>query len=236
MVSRRWLARLLLLVAFAVVMLACTDDADPAFRGPPPTVEAVSDSIVRVTGLGCGTPALGSGFAVSEHLLVTSAHLVTGRDPDSLSVIRPNGDEAGGVLVAFDPDLDLAILRVDDLSFRPVELIEGESGNRGAAMVVRSGNDVDEVDFVVDARVNVNWDGVYRDTTSRFRGLRLDAEINRGDSGGGLFVSGTEVIGLVHSTTRSNDPRGYAVSATEISDLVATIDETAEVTAPRCAP
>lgn len=228
--------RLLLVVASGFLLVSCSDDTDSRFGGPPPTIEAVRDSIVRVTGLGCGAPAFGSGFAVDEHLVVTSAHLVTGRDPDSLGVIRPNGDEAAAVLVAFDPDLDLVLLRVDDLSFTPVTLVEGDAGNRGAAMVVRSANEVDEVAFVVDARVNVNWDGVFRDTESRFRGLRLDADINRGDSGSGLFVSGTHVIGLVHSTTRSDDLRGYAVSATEISDLVATVDTAREVVAPRCAP
>jgi len=229
------LRALLTIVAFALVALGCGDDTEVGVVSPPPTVDTVADSVVRIVGLGCGAPALGSGFAVEEHVIVTSGHIVTGRDPDSLGVIRPNGDEAPAVLVAFDADLDLAFLRVDDLMFEPVTLTPPAADQEGMAMVMTADNHVAEVKFVVDAPVMVNWDGVFRDTESRFAGVRLDADINRGNSGGGLFVAETEVVGLIHSTTRSSELRGYGVSATEIDDYLQTVDTSKEVDAPRCA-
>lgn len=225
-----------LLVAFVVaglIAMAC-GSADSASAAPP-TEETVGDSIVRIVGFGCGAPALGSGFAVRPDLVVTSGHLVTGRDPDTLAVIRPSGEELPAVLVGFDLDLDLAVLRVDDAELVPVELIEGSAGDVGMAMRVGSEADVSAVPFEVDARVSVNWDGVFRDTESRFEGLRINAEIERGDSGSGLFVSDSEVIGLVHSKNRNGLPRAYAVGSAQITEYLETIDVDEPFDAPRCA-
>ena len=94
---------------------------------------------------------------------------------------------------------------------------------------------INEVEFTVDAPVNVNWDGVFRETESRFRGVRIDAVVRPGDSGSGLFVNDHDVIGLVHSRNRSGIPRAYAVGSVEIADFVDSIDPDVEITADRCA-
>ena len=203
-----------------------------------PDIEVVDDSIVRIVGFGCGAPALGSGFAVDTNLVVTSGHIVTGRDPESLSIRRPDGTEHHAVLVGFDLDLDLAVLRVDDVEFTPVNLVTEVPVVDGVAIGMRSsaGEDfVNEVEFVVDAPVNVNWDGVFRDTESRFRGLRIDAEVRPGDSGSGLFVNDRDVIGLIHSRNRNGAPRAYAVGGVEIAGFVDSVDPEQEVVAERCA-
>ena len=120
------------LLGFALVLAACGGDlsdetptAQPAARSSStevsapvarPNIEVVDDSIVRIVGFGCGAPALGSGFAVDTNLVVTSGHIVTGRDPESLAIRRPDGTEHLAVLVGFDLDLDLAVLRIDDVA------------------------------------------------------------------------------------------------------------------------
>lgn len=203
-----------------------------------PDIEIVDESIVRIIGFGCGAPALGSGFAVSENLVVTSGHVITGRDPESLAVLRSSGAEFSATLVGFDLDLDLAVLRVDNAEFTPVNLITAVPVVDGVAVGIRSeaGDPViNEVEFVVDAPVNVNWDGVFRETESRFRGVRIDAEVRAGDSGSGLFVNDHDVIGLIHSRNRNGLPRAYAVGSSEIADFVESIDPTVEVVADRCA-
>lgn len=231
--TRRLVASVLLLASAG---FGCASDTEP---GPvtftPPSVDDVSDSIVRIVGFGCGAPALGSGFAVEPHLIVTSGHLVTGRDPDSLGVIRPDGAEAAARLVAFDLDFDLAVLRVDDIEFTPVTLRTDIPSTEGVAMAVKDENDVVPIEFTVERPVNVNWDGVFRDTESRFHGLQLLADIERGDSGSGLFVSATDVIGLVHSTSRNVPGRGYAVSGRQITEYLDTVDAATELIADRCA-
>jgi len=242
----------ILLAGVALALAACGADraTDPSVSSgvrtsigvsepvSRPDVEVVDDSIVRIVGFGCGAPALGSGFAVGPNLLVTSGHVVTGRDPESLSVVRSTGEEYDATLVGFDLDLDLAVLRVDDVEFSPVNLVTEVPVVDGVAIGIRSDAGepfINEVEFVVDAPVNVNWDGVFRETESRFRGVRIDAEIRPGDSGSGLFVNNSDVIGLVHSRNRNGIPRGYAVGSIEIADFVDSIDPTLEVVADRCA-
>lgn len=237
-------------LAALLMLVACSTTEAPvdvAATTPEKTVEEktvatdadlVANSIVRIVGFGCGAPALGSGFAVAEHVLVTSGHLVTGRDPETLAVVRPDGSEFPAVLIAFDPDLDLAFLRVDDVAFEPVELLEEVPDVSGIAIGLRTELDeqyVNEVAFEIDGAVTVNWDGVFRDTESTFQGVRLHADIQRGDSGTALFTSGHQVVGLIHSTSRNGVDRGYAVSSAQISDYYSTIDINAEVIADRCA-
>lgn len=226
------------LTLFCVVVLAaCGADADE-LEVSTPTLEGVNDSIVRIVGLGCGAPALGAGFAVEPDLVVTNAHLISGRDPDTLAVVRPNGDEYAVTLVGFDPDLDLAALRLADPVLDPVNLVTEVPLVSGIAMGVRfreNANLVNQVEFVVDAPVIINWDGVFRDTESQFEGIRLDAEVKRGDSGSGLFVSDDNVIGLVQSKNRAGLPRAYAVSGNQIREFLDATDLQSKVTADRCA-
>ena len=239
--SGRGLRRVAVALTAALMLVGCGSDqaassttSDP-LEYEPPTAADVADSIVRIIGFGCGAPALGSGFAVDTNLIVTSGHIVTGRDPETLAVATPGGVEAAARLVAFDPDFDLAVLRVDDIDFQPVTLRTDVPADVGLGMAVRSENEVDPIAFTVDNTVIVNWDGVFRDTESTFHGLRLLADINKGDSGSGLFVSADEVIGLIHSTNRNGIERGYAVSGRQISEYLDTIDPDTEIVSERCA-
>lgn len=230
-----------LLLLGALLLGACGSDGDPTsgeLEVSRPTLEGVNDSIVRIVGLGCGAPALGAGFAVEADLVVTNAHLIAGRDPTTFAVVRPDGDEYAVTMVGFDPDLDLAALRLAEPVLDPVNLVTDVPLVSGIAMGVRfreNVNVVNQVEFVVDAPVTVNWDGVYRDTESKFRGIRLDAEVRRGDSGSGLFVSDNNVIGLVQSKNRAGLPRAYAVSGDQIAEFLDTTDLNTEVIVDRCA-
>lgn len=181
------------LVANGLLNLS-TEPTAPVARPEPDAVEA---SVVRVIGLGCGAPAIGTGFAVEENLIVTNAHLVAGRDQESLAVQNLDGDEFGASLIGFDPDLDLALLRVDDATFEPLNLVTEVPIVEGVAIGIRTDdqiNVINEIEFTVDAPVIVNWDGVFRDTESRFRGLRMLGDIRRGDSGSPLLINDQDVI------------------------------------------
>ena len=198
----------------------------------------VDSSIVRVVAFGCGAPALGTGFAIDTDLIVTNGHIITGRDPETMTVQRSDGTEFDAVLVGFDEDLDLALLRIDaDANFRPLNLVTEVPIVDGVAIGIRTNEDqnvINEVEFSVDAPVIVNWDGVFRDTESTYRGIRIDADIRKGDSGSPLLINDRDVIGLVQSKTRDL-PRGYAVRSSEILDFVNSIDTSVEVVADRCA-
>lgn len=245
----RWFAKVAIGLALAILSTACVGGADPqagdaeletssepSLSVERPSADAVSGSIVRIVALGCGAPAIGTGFAVESNLIVTNAHIVSGRDPDSLAVEQLDGTEFSARLVGLDPDRDLAALVVDDAAFEPLNLVTEVPLVDGVAIGIRplsEENEINEVEFSVDAPVRVNWDGIYRDTESTFRGIRIDAEIERGDSGSPLLINNRDVIGLIQSTTR-NQPRGYAVRSSEILSFVSDVDPAVGVVADRC--
>lgn len=236
-------------MVFVIVASACAStlvepttavrgsSAEPSAPVARPSTDVVDSSIVRIVAFGCGAPALGTGFAIDTNLIVTNGHIITGRDAATLTVQRSDGTEYDTVLVAFDEDLDLALLRVDEGDFRPLNLVTEVPLVDGVAIGIRTEeqqNIINEVEFTVDAPVIVNWDGVFRDTESTYRGIRIDAEIRKGDSGSPLLINDRDVIGLVQSRTRGL-PRGYAVRSAEILDFVNSTDTSVRVVADRCA-
>jgi len=212
-----------IMATLSAVLIACgeTDASDPPERGSSAepsalvsraSADQVDASIVRIVGFGCGAPTLGTGFAVDTDLVITNGHIITGRDPETLAVQRSDGSEY--------PNLVTDVPIVD-----------------GVAIGIRTEdqqNIVNEIDFSVDAPVVVNWDGVFRDTDSTYRGIRIDAEIRKGDSGSPLLINNRDVIGLIQSKTR-DQPRGYAVRSIEIVEFVDSIDPSVQVVADRCA-
>ena len=233
----------------AVVSAACAGASENAGQGGSgsttnpsgaidrPSLDEVDASIVRVVAFGCGAPALGTGFAVESDLIVTNAHIVAGRDTESMAVQRSDGTEFAATLVGFDEDLDLALLSVASAEFAPLNLVTEVPIVDGVAIGIRtrdSENVFNEVEFSVDAPVIVNWDGVFRDTESSYRGIRVNAEIEKGDSGSPLLINDRDVIGLVQSRTRGL-PRGYAVRSAEILDFMNSTDSSMEVVSDRCA-
>ena len=89
-------------------------------------VVAASKSVVRVTGIACGLGIEGSGWIARPGLVVTNAHVVAGID--RLRVDRGGAQGRAGVVVLFDEESDLAILRVPGLRGRPLLLAEPVRG------------------------------------------------------------------------------------------------------------
>ena len=105
----------------------------PAIVAPPDSklakdsdVVRASKSVVRVTGIACGLGIEGSGWIAGKGLVVTNAHVVSGiRRP---RVDRVDGSAYASTVVGFDPQNDLAVLRVPGLPGRPLVLAEPARG------------------------------------------------------------------------------------------------------------
>ena len=91
-----------------------------------PQVAAARASVLRVTGYACGLGIEGSGWIAAPGLVVTNAHVVAG--VDSPRVDRRDGRFRDASIVYFDPRNDLAVLRVDGLSGRPLRLADPMKG------------------------------------------------------------------------------------------------------------
>ncbi len=78
-------------------------------------VQAAAASVVKVVANACSQQLSGSGWVVAPQRIVTNAHVIAGSSEVSVQV-GGTGPALNARVVAFDPDLDLAILDVPELT------------------------------------------------------------------------------------------------------------------------
>lgn len=154
---------------------------------------------------GAQVTSLGSGFIVSaDGVVVTNNHVIEAAD--AVEVILQNGRRYEAVVVGRDPATDIAVLRIHTRTPLPYVNMGDSDRARVGDIVLAIGNPFGLGGSlsvgVVSAR-NRNIDaGRYDDF------IQTDAAINRGNSGGPLFNTDGEVIGV---NTAILSPNGASV-------------------------
>jgi serine protease Do len=137
--------------------------------------------------------SLGSGFIISpDGVVVTNNHVIDAAD--RIEVILQSGERFEAAVVGRDPATDIAVLRVRTRTPLPYVQMGDSDSARVGDIVLAIGNPFGLGGSlsvgVVSAR-NRNFDaGRYDDF------IQTDAAINRGNSGGPLFNTDGEVIGV----------------------------------------
>jgi S1-C subfamily serine protease len=184
------------------------------------TLARVLESTVGIEGVACGQLASGSGFALTDHLVVTDAHVIVGID--EIRVHTFDGRELTGIPVAFDPIADLAILDVTGADLAPLPLTgTAEQGSTGVVVGWESGPAPDPTPYRVEQRVTVRIEAVGSDERVERPAWLVAAEIDVGDSGAALVDRTGEVIGVAFATSTQGEGVGYAVRSAAIEELVA---------------
>lgn len=183
---------------------------------------------VSLAATGCGGTAVASGFAVADDLVVTAAHPVAGRT--QVAVTDAGGRTRHGFVVALDPALDVAAVRVPGLGADPAALASGDSadlvprGSRGVVASISRDGELVPKPAVVTRRVRAHIEDVYFTRRVARRALELSFDGGYGDSGAAVVNDGL-VVGMVFATSRSRDDVGYAVRAIEIGGVLARVAE-----------
>jgi len=174
----------------------------------------------------------GSGFFISEEgLLITNAHVVSDREA-RYSVLLNDGSAHGVEVLWRSADLDIAVLRLTDLSTvaRVKVLPLGDSDKvRPGETVVAIGNALAEFRNSVSvgvisglARTIVASDGQGNRQTLESV-IQTDAAINPGNSGGPLLNTRGEVVGVNVATTEGVDNISFAIPANVVKEVVETL-------------
>ena len=154
--------------------------------------------------------AMGSGFAVGEHCIITNAHVIN--DESSVFVMTYNGDKARAKVESIDSQIDIAVLSVSEVSFD--SLI---AANLDECKV---GDDVYTVG-APNAMAYTLTKGIISAKSRKIGGqsfLQTDAAINTGNSGGPLLTDSGEVLGV--NTLKISDTEGIGL-AIPITDVYA---------------
>jgi S1-C subfamily serine protease len=187
----------------------------------PDLVSRVIDSTVKVSGQACNRVLSGSGFTVDGETVVTNAHVLAGVDRPS--VIRPDGRRLQATVQVFDPNRDLAVLRVPGLDQSPLPVGTAEIGADGAVFGHPGGQDEVEVSPArIETAVNALGRDLYGESTTRRDIYILAAQLAPGDSGGALVDTGGEVVGVAFAIAPDQPATAYALTSGE---LTAVLDE-----------
>ena len=178
--------------------------------------------IVSKTSQGVGS---GSGFVWdTEGHVVTNYHVI--QNASSLTVKFFNGREYRADVVAFDPDADLAVIKLIDPEHELVPIAIGNSSDlRPGEMAIALGNPFGEEFTMTTGIVSA----VSRTLNSGFSSysipsvVQTDAAINPGNSGGPLLDKNGAVIGVntqIRSESRQNSGIGFAVPVDLVKRVV----------------
>lgn len=190
--------------------------------GPPPTsgglsqgvADQVTASTVLVAGEACDQVQEGSGFVVGEDLVATNAHVVAGEP--TTEVQTSDGVRHAGRVVAFDPDRDLALIRVDGLDRPVLPLGAAAPGDRGAVFGRPGGGPLRLAPYQVGEQILATGADIYDTGGVQREVLVLAAALRPGDSGSALVSPDGDVVGVAFAIAPDRPGVGYALSTKEL--------------------
>ena len=169
-----------------------------------------------------GLDKAGSGFFVTgTGVIVTNAHLARGEE--SLLALLSTGQQLEAKVVYVDPDLDIALAKVELPSGRnafPHLALTGATGVHQGESVLAIGNPGDAMLFSVTKGI-VSAVGTFPNAGPG-TWIQTDTPINPGNSGGPLLNSRGEVIGInTQKLIKKNVTGiGFALSSSDLLEVL----------------
>lgn len=182
-------------------------------------------STVRIESVGCGGQLTGSGFIAADRLVVTNAHVVAG--VSNPTVVDVNGRYRAQP-VYFDPDLDLAVLRVDgDLAGESLAIADSDlpRGTVGVTLGYPSGGPLKAVPAGLVRSVEATGLNIYNDRNTLRPIYILQTEVISGNSGGPVVLPDGTVIGVIFARSEANTGTGYAIRSPEVLQALKTLSQ-----------
>ncbi len=178
----------------------------------------------------------GSGFLVAaDGYVVTNRHVVEDKNAE-YTVVLQDGREFPGKVLALDPSLDLAVVKIDGTNFPFLPLGDSDQIQIGQT-VIAIGNALAEFQNTVTKGV---ISGVNRRlvaggglNTEVIEGaLQTDAAINPGNSGGPLIDLQGRVIGMNTAISEDAQSLGFALPINLAKQAVESVKRTGKIIRP----
>src|SRR5213079_784389 len=163
--------------------------------------------------------SLGSGVIVTnEGHIITNNHVVD--QVDEIEVQLSDGQTRKARLIGADAQVDLAVLKIDSPSVKPLKLADSDTMQPGD-FVLAIGNPFGFEETVTDGIISSKG----RPNRSDFFGdlIQTNAAINPGNSGGPLINLRGEVIGIntaIASTTGGSQGVGFAIPSNTVRNAL----------------
>jgi len=204
-------------------------------------------SLSSILGGGGGSAAEGSGFVINSNgEIATNAHVVTDADSpgsgpihEAKEVYVQFGDRnrVRADIVGFDPNADVALLKVDPngLDLKPLTLATSEKVTVGQP-VAAIGSPFDQEQSLSVGVVSATDRSIQSLTKFQIDGaIQTGAAINPGNSGGPMLDADAHVIGInqqISTNSGGNEGVGFAVPIGLVAHSLDELRQNGEVKYP----
>lgn len=202
-------------------------------------VKKTADSVVEISTESVVTGSFaqqyvqqgaGSGVIISQDgYILTNNHVINGAN--SVKVRLRDSTEYGATIIGSDSDNDIALLKVSATGLSPATF--GDSNSLAVGdYVVAIGNPLGELGgTVTDGIISALARKVTIEDTQMTL-LQTNAQVNPGNSGGGLFNANGELVGIVNAKQSATEVEGiaFAIPINNVLDILSDLKEYGYVT------
>ena len=194
--------------------------------GPPPASAVLGPSVsarataatVRIEGRACSLIQDGTGIAIGADLVLTAAHVVAGES--RTAVVRADGSSLLGTTVAFDPDRDVAVLRVPGLGLPFLVTGDARVGDLVGIPGHPAGGPLRIANGRIAERITATGRDIYDRVDTRRDVFVLAASLAPGDSGAGLVSTDGRLVGLAFAVDPDSATTAYALTTAELTPVI----------------
>jgi S1-C subfamily serine protease len=201
----------------------------------PPLVDSLSGptNVVKVLASGnctTETESEGTAFYVATNEVLTNAHVLAGHTTFSV-----NGHPA--TVALYDPENDLAVLRVPSQSATPYSFASGLPADNTKVQVIGfplNGTRTRAVGYV-EGELEGQGRDIYNQKVIAKKVIALEVNINPGNSGSPVLANG-EVVGVIDSKSLTFASTAYAIPDSIVQSDLAKVRAKGTVSTQGCLP
>lgn len=176
-------------------------------------------------GMTSSSAVSGSGFIISEDgYIVTNYHVIEKAYSNNLdvTVMTFDGTEYTASIVGFETGNDIAVLKIDATGLSPVTFGNSDAITMGE-IVYAVGNPLGELAYSMSTGTVSGLDReiITEESMIGINMFQIDAAVNPGNSGGPVYNSRGEVIGIVTAKSDATNAEGlgFAIPVNDASSI-----------------
>ncbi|HPU13386.1 MAG TPA: MarP family serine protease [Aeromicrobium sp.] len=179
-----------------------------------PGVQQSYGSVARVVGSSkCGRTVEGSGFVTAPTRVMTNAHVVAGVSKPTVTV---GNMTYRAQTVLFNPQLDLAVLKVPGLKADPLPFdTTAVQGDSAVILGFPENGPFQAGAARIRGRIVLRGPDIFGKGRVERDVFSLRGDVRPGNSGGPLISPRGDVVGVIFAASVSDPETGYAVTANE---------------------
>jgi S1-C subfamily serine protease len=188
-----------------------------------PVVAAASTRVVKTRSVAhsCKKILVGSGFVVAPNRVLTNAHSVAGSDQTTVQI--GDGPSYDARVVMDDPDMDVAVLYVPDLTAQPLQFADEPAAGGTDALILgfTGGGPLSAKSARIREEIKLNGPDIYHDKNVTREVYAIRGVVRQGDSGGPLIDVNGRVLGIIFGASSDDPETGFAMTASQVLPALA---------------